>query len=656
MDGLQQLALLPNSVFAQCLSPVDLLELSLTCRDLQKFVQSRKARYFIRKVYFSYYGPGLTMLRIWKHAYLGIRVAKEFMYFLSPQATQSKAFARLFKQYQSNDFAKCSKLFRQLGKLIVDHLGDEVLSRVKSTYYYHDAVDDEILCMSDKAYVKMYSQLFMDGRKITVSVQSPRWKVLDYRYFNEMLSRHNCHQLYFDLDYWYYCQRMLVQFERFFGTRMSESDLSRFLFQFLIHTGQQHMHDAGDELRGSIQDLIQLDYDVRPVLNEEIIKFVRILLDCDGVHPLLSTGEQHQSAYEYLMSDDCYNFDVERRLGIDNSVDDSEQFDKSVRVQLSEYITENLPSSSASQLCGALFEFARKFPLNGERAALILAFLVHWQQLDSSCNLYYLLMAEAYDKPDDSEFCLLLYKLVRFCHIEEYQAPSRLIYHMFGHKAGYQQKLLATVERHIEPDNLWIFLQTVVRICGPLELESASRVFAKVLKSSSIDYRILDNLPDSAIRNEDEDIDDYFFKLELELHEITCWLGESSVVYHCLTNLNSDLSDHYQMDLLHECVSSICEHLPFEQQCEMTSSIAYHYRDSPQKVALFLQQIIHSQYFETTISVLEQRCTHESLKAICQVLGTRQQFITDYVHLFCKQNELEDVECLKLFGIVFSQK
>lgn len=70
-------------------------------------------------------------------------------------------------------------------------------------------------------------------------------------------------------------------------------------------------------------------------------------------------------------------------------------------------------------------------------------------------------------------------------------------------------------------------------------------MFAKVLKSSSIDYRILDNLPDSAIRNEDEDIDDYFFKLELELHEIACWLGESSVVYYCLMNLNSDLSDHY---------------------------------------------------------------------------------------------------------------
>ncbi|KAI3638051.1 hypothetical protein MIR68_003662 [Amoeboaphelidium protococcarum] len=657
MDGLLQLALLPDTIFAQCLSPVDLLELSLTCRDVQKFVQSRKTRYFIRRVYFSYYGPGLTVVRITQHAYLGIRVAKEILYFLSPQATQSKAFARLFKYYQSNDFAKCSNLFRKLGELIIDHLGEEYLSSVKSTYYYHEAVDDEILCMSDKAYVTNYSLQFMCGiKKGVVSVQNPRWKVLEYRYFKEMLSKHNCHALYFHQDQWCTQQREIIRFEQFFGTRMSEADLSRFLFKFLIYTGQHLMHDIEDDLSTCLEDLCELQYYVKPIMDIQIIKFVRLLLDCNGEDPQLSFGDKFLSAYEYLMYDHYYEFDVATRLDISNLLYNDGNFDKSGRVELSEYIKVNLPESSAARLCGPLNHFARKFPLNGERAAIILAFLGHWKQLDQSCNLYFILMTEAYDKPDDDEFCLLLYKLIRFCHIKKYEGLWRMIYYMFGDKPGYQQKLLATVEKHIEPDNLWIFMGTIVSLCGPLELESASRIFAKVLKSSSIDYRVLKSLPDNQSSILEQDTSVYIDELYLELKSIAQWLGVKSVVHHCLTHLDSDLSKEYEMDILQQCVGEICQYSPYKQRCEMAASIAHHYLECPAIVARFLSKIVHNDHFSAAISLLEKVGTQEQLKLICKILSTDQFFKKGYAYhqLLYNEIQLTDGASQKLFGFVLS--
>lgn len=79
------------------------------------------------------------------------------------------------------------------------------------------------------------------------------------------------------------------------------------------------------------------------------------------------------------MYDHYYEFDVATRLDISNLLYNDGNFDKSGRVELSEYIKVNLPESSAARLCGPLNHFARKFPLNGERAAIILAFLGHWK-------------------------------------------------------------------------------------------------------------------------------------------------------------------------------------------------------------------------------------------------------------------------------------
>ncbi|KAI3637565.1 hypothetical protein MIR68_004214 [Amoeboaphelidium protococcarum] len=70
----------PDQSLHKYLSPKDLLELSLSTKWLQSFVQEEKK--FTRDLYWHYYGPRLAAFRIKDHPYLNLHSKQDYLYFM----------------------------------------------------------------------------------------------------------------------------------------------------------------------------------------------------------------------------------------------------------------------------------------------------------------------------------------------------------------------------------------------------------------------------------------------------------------------------------------------------------------------------------------------------------------------------------------------
>ncbi|KAI3652997.1 hypothetical protein MP228_002422 [Amoeboaphelidium protococcarum] len=597
MQNLKHLLLLGDTTLLHYIRPQDLLELSLSCKDLQSLIQSNVYRAAIKQLYFSYYGPVLTMIRIPEHSYLGFQSADDLRYLLTSELRESQNLVLWLKEDADCDSPQSSKLYKDTVQILVSYLGDRMNLEIARDSTYEEEVRDDILCNCDDVYANAVDDFYrLACYKKIKSVTQPRWKVLNYGNFYRVLCNF-CHFFLFS-RHWeaYNVNELGAKLEQFFQFRMPPSAIKEFLFQ--ISSGQVL---------------------VQKMMNILVLKVKNVLKVDDGALREYSRDRIYESAYSRLLFFGYYGYETEYR-DIDNVSDtDIQEHDSSPRICLRYPVEQHLSKNCYDQLTQSLSTYARKHPINGERAAVLLAILGHCNKLLDPDNVYMTLMREAIEKSDDSDFALLLYKLIRYCKWTKYKLEDNFIYDMFGQKTDYQKKVYSMVNQHIVSGDYWDLLEITVELCGPLEWQDA-------LSLLYIIYNSLSNTRSDIWTNSMDqeylcDVESAQQGLEQNLQKYCSLLGGADTVRQFLNNLGGEQCQYFSMEYLALSVK-FCEPQQTEYQAELASVVAQQFKDRPSLIAQLLKcfqsnQIRHDKAWEK----LDAICTTAQIAQVCQAIG-----------------------------------
>ncbi|KAI3651728.1 hypothetical protein MP228_003031 [Amoeboaphelidium protococcarum] len=615
MQNLKYLLLLGDATLLHYMQPRDLFQLSLSCKDMLSLIQSKDFRAGIKQLYFSYYGPVLTMIRIPDHPYLGFQSAEDLKYLFTSALCESNALVSWLRADDSS--SDLSPLYKDTAGLLKQYLGDDRMELRTYLMTYEQYVSDDILCISDDFYadaVRRYFRMACD-QNIT-SAANPRWKVLRYGYLYHVLRKFSHYYLFC-----VHCESHLLndlgaKLEQFFQFRMPPEGVRCFIKQISANVGEEYEEyfDTG------LKYLASLGYQYESYVNDAIFEQVQSLLDSDECSPSEHYDNRvENTAYSRLLIFGYYGYETEYR-DIDNVSDtDIYEHDSSPRICLRSPIEKHLAKSCYDKLIQFLSDYARRHPINGERAALIIALLGHVNKLLDPENIYIILMKEAFEKSDDADFALLLYKLVRYCKWTKYKLEDIFIYVMFGQKTDYQKKVFSMVNQHIVSGDYWDLLEITVELCGPLEQYDA-------LSLLYIIYNSLSNTRSDIWTNSMDqeylcDVESAQQGLEQNLQKYCSLLGGADTVRQLLNNLGGEQCQYFSMEYLAQSVK-FCEPQQTEQQAELASVVAQQFKDRPRLIAQLLKcfrsnQIRHDIAWEK----LDAICTTAQIAQVCQAVG-----------------------------------
>ncbi|KAI3638052.1 hypothetical protein MIR68_003663 [Amoeboaphelidium protococcarum] len=617
MQNLKHLLLLRDATLLHYIRPQDLLELSLSCKNLQSLIQSNAYRAAIKQLYFSYYGPVLTMIRIPEHSYLGFQSADDLRYLLTSELRESQNLVLWLKEDADCDSSQSSKLYKDTVQLLVSYLGDRMNLEIARDSTYEEEVRDDILCNCDDVYANAVDDFYrLACHKKIKSVTQPRWKVLDYGNFNRVLCNF-CHFFLFS-RHWeaYNVNELGAKLEQFFQFRMPPSAIKEFLFQISSGVGLED-----DEYFGTgLKYLASLKYDYEPFVGDTMLQKVKNVLKVDdGALREYSKDRVYKSAYSRLLFFGYYGYETEYR-DIDNVSDtDIQEHDSSPRFCLRYPVEQHLSKNCYDQLTHSLSSYARKHPINGERAAVILAILGHCNKLSDPDNVYMTLMREAIEKSDDADFALLLYKLIRYCKWTKYKLEDHFIYVMFGQKTDYQKKVYSMVKQHIISGAYWDLIEVTIKLCGPLEQQDALSLLQIIYKSLSNTRSFL--WTDVMEQDFSYDIEGAQQNLEQNLQKYCNLLGGADTLRLLLINLDHKRLQDFSMEYLAQSVK-FCEPQQTEQQADLSSVVAQQFKDHPRQIAQLLKcfksnNVRHDKAWEKVQAI----CTEEQMAQVCQAVG-----------------------------------
>ncbi|KAI3654404.1 hypothetical protein MP228_001123 [Amoeboaphelidium protococcarum] len=262
----------PESALPFYLSPLDLAQMSLSCRWLHKTVQSN--RLFVRNCLLKFLGPCMTAIRIFHYSFLGLETVDDYLYVLDDSITRNEVLKQfvysiktgkvldeeLFSQMPANWIKAISSKF-QCDDNVVNATPFEDFAQFYEELGLNGQFDEnELLCLDCE------DQLILVSDSLQSSVQKP-YKSKQFRYFSE-----------FALEYGF---ALIVQLE-------SQLDLNRI---------QGYSKVLGPVYSGSLRDLLLLRIELTSCCRE-IISVAKLLIQEDYVE----SEQCHQMLVDKVVS------------------------------------------------------------------------------------------------------------------------------------------------------------------------------------------------------------------------------------------------------------------------------------------------------------------------------------------------------------------
>ncbi|KAI3650293.1 hypothetical protein MP228_004880 [Amoeboaphelidium protococcarum] len=89
----------PESSMSFYLSPLDLAQMAVCCRWLHQTVQSNRS--FVRKCLYSFLGPCMTAIRIFRYSLLGLETVDDYLYFLDDSIARNEVLKQFVFSIQA---------------------------------------------------------------------------------------------------------------------------------------------------------------------------------------------------------------------------------------------------------------------------------------------------------------------------------------------------------------------------------------------------------------------------------------------------------------------------------------------------------------------------------------------------------------------------